>query len=78
MDLRITDTESTNFDTLLRAARNGDLALITTTEAATGERAVLIAAIATDGEDYHISPLARLIDGNPYELFNPPTSEVNA
>lgn len=62
-----------NFDELLRAVSNGDAALLETTEKATGKPAFIVVAIAFDGKEYELYPMARLFDGNPYEELNPPS-----
>jgi len=61
-----------NLETILRAGENGDLCIMEYTERETGETAFLLCAAGWDGEGYEITPLARMIDGNPFELFTPP------
>jgi hypothetical protein len=76
--MAIPDGYRTNFETLLLAASNGDLALVECTDAATGKMVVAICAINhdPDGETFGIAPLAKLFDGNPYEELNPPTIDM--
>lgn len=63
-----------NFEILRRAARNGDLAIVACTETATGQPAVLVCAMQPESNgDTTMVPLARMFDGNPYELFTPPS-----
>lgn len=62
----------TNFDTLVRAAKEGDLALMECTSASTGEpRYVLCAVGCTDGA-YVMTPFGHLAPGNPFEDYLPP------
>lgn len=66
-----------NYDTLLRAAENGDLALISTTRKSDGAKVALVCAMGYDSETKQFlpSPLAVMIEGNPFELFDDPTAE---
>jgi hypothetical protein len=61
----------TNFDTLLRAAANGDLALVECTDAVTSEPRYVVAAIAWDGARFVMTPFGHLASGNPYEAYKP-------
>jgi len=67
-----------NFETILRAARNEDLALVECTNKDTGKPAYVLAAISGVGPDdkMEVVPLAMMFDGSPYELLIPP-SEPN-
>ena len=47
-----------NFNTLLRAAARGDLALLECADALTGEPRYVLRALALDGADYVITPRA--------------------
>jgi hypothetical protein len=62
-----------NFDTLLRAAEQGDLALLECTDAATVHPRYVICAVGFDGSEYLVTPLGHLHEGNPYEAYVPPT-----
>jgi len=62
-----------NFETLKRAAASGDLALIESKDAKTGEYRAVIAAIGRDGDEYIVTPLGHLATGNPYEDYADPT-----
>ncbi|MBV1686434.1 hypothetical protein KRR38_01790 [Novosphingobium sp. G106] len=61
-----------NFETLLRAASQGDLALMECADAVTGEARYVICAVGRDGSDYLFTPFGHLHDGNPYEAYVPP------
>src|SRR5712671_3875774 len=60
-----------NFNTTLRAAACGDLALVECADAMTGEPRYVICAVAR-GADYVITPFGHLAPGNPYEAYEPP------
>jgi hypothetical protein len=49
--MSIPDHARANFNTLLRAAASGDLALVECTDAMTGEPRYVISAIGRDGGD---------------------------
>lgn len=68
----ITDRERANFDTLRLAAAHDDLALIVVRERATGLERVALAAVAFDGSEYAVTPFALMVDGDPFELLDPP------
>lgn len=62
-----------NFNTLMQAAGNKDLALMECTDKTTGKRVAVVCAVyVTDGVHTFV-PLAKLFDGNPYEELTPPT-----
>lgn len=61
-----------NFQTLQRACRNGDLALLECTDKATGAPVIVVCAVGRDAGEYVLSPVARMFDGNPYDELNPP------
>ncbi|MBY5523544.1 hypothetical protein HFO60_27355 [Rhizobium leguminosarum] len=70
--MAIPDYARLNFDTLLRAASDGNLALMECLDAATCEpRYVLCAVGRTDGE-YVFTPFGHLANGNPYDAYLPP------
>jgi hypothetical protein len=64
-----------NYKTLLRAAQNGDLAIVRAREKASGEYRTLLCAIGHDGETPYQSPLAVMIWGDPFEQFDDPFAE---
>lgn len=67
------ECDNRNFSTLMRAARDGNLALVECKDAKTGEYRAVIAAISFDGE-YHITPFGHLATGNPFEDYIDPTT----
>ena len=62
-----------NFDTLLRAVRAGDAALVACSTLGGCEPVSVICAVQpTAGGEIELVPLAQLFRGNPYELLQPP------
>ncbi len=63
-----------NFNTLLWAADNGHLALVSAIRKADQQPVALVCAMQTN-EDETITPVpfAVLVEGNPFELFEDPT-----
>lgn len=61
-----------NFNTLLRAAEDGSLALMECTDTVTGEPRYVICALGRDDGDYVFTPFGHLADGNPYDAYRPP------
>lgn len=62
-----------NLDTIVEAARNGDLALLDCQDVKTGKPVVaLIAVYRDENGDFDFVPLAKMFDGDPYEELNPP------
>ena len=62
-----------NFDTLLRAADEGHLALMECKDAATGEPRYVLCAVGWDGREFAMTPFGHLHDGNPFDAYVPPT-----
>ena len=62
-----------NFQTLLRAVRNGDVMLAECTDVATGKPVVTLCAVSRHPNgDVSAIPLAKFFDGNPYKELKPP------
>jgi hypothetical protein len=62
----------TNFQTLLRAAADGNLALMECLDAETGTPRY-VCAVGGDSDDY-LHAFGHLADGNPYDAYLPPDS----
>lgn len=71
--MSIPDHAHANFQTLLRAAENGHLALMECADALTGETRYVICAVGRAGSDFLFTPFGHLADGNPYEAYVPPS-----
>ena len=69
----LTKGDRANFQTLLDAARNGDLALMECTDAETGEYRAVVCAVGWVDEEYQFTPFGHLCSNkNPYEAYDPP------
>lgn len=71
--MAIPEGHARNFETLLQAAANGDLALLECADAMTGEPRYVICAVGRGEGEYLLSPFGHLLDGNPFEAYVPPT-----
>jgi hypothetical protein len=69
-----------NFQTLLRAANNGDLALIETTDAVTNEPRYVICAMSWNDIEaqYIMTPFGHLCPDDPYEVYVDPIQALDA
>lgn len=73
-----------NFQTLLDAAKNGDLCLMECTDAETGRPVMTVCAVnvvqdpTMSEPQYQMVPIAKMFDGNPYEEVMPPMDAPNA
>ncbi|KVK54316.1 hypothetical protein BCY90_15685 [Agrobacterium deltaense] len=70
--MAIPDYARTNFETLLRAARDGNLALMECLDARTEEPRFVLCAVGGDGGDRVFTPFGHLAAGNPYDAYFPP------
>lgn len=71
--MAIPDPVRTNFNTLLRAAREGKLALMECLDAVTRERRFVVCAVGpADAGGFVMTPFGHLADGNPYDAYLPP------
>ena len=75
--MSIPDHARANFQTLLGAAANGDLALMECSDAATGETRYVICAVGRDGVDFVFTPFGHLADGDPYDAYLPPSPSLH-
>jgi hypothetical protein len=71
--MTIPDHARTNFETLLRAAADGSLALMECTDALTGEPRYVIRAVCRDGGDFVFTPFGHLADSNPFDAYLSPS-----
>jgi hypothetical protein len=67
-----------NFSTMLRAAKNGELALLSCIEKSTKQPVMAICAMQKE-DDGSITPvpIAQMFQSNPYELLEDPTPHLN-
>jgi hypothetical protein len=67
-----------NFQTLLRAAQNDHLCLISCKDAVTGEpRYVIAAVVLQQNGEAEFTPFGHLSNGDPYEEYIPPEGDIN-
>ncbi len=70
--MAIPDPVRTNFNTLLRAAGDGNLALMECLDAVTREHRYVICAVGrADDGDIVMTPFGHLADGNAYDAYLP-------
>lgn len=70
--MAIPEAHRTNFGTLLRAAADGNLALMECSDAVTGVPRYVIAAVGRDRNEFVMTPFGHLAEGNPFEAYVPP------
>jgi hypothetical protein len=70
--MAIPEYARTNFRTLLRAAQDGNLALMECLDARTEETRFVLCAVGRTDVDYPVTPFGHLADGNPYDAYLPP------
>ncbi|RWR27391.1 hypothetical protein D2T29_18555 [Sinirhodobacter populi] len=70
--MAIPDHARTNFNTLLRAAGDGSLALMECLDVATREPRYVLCGVGRAGGDFVFTPFGHLADGNPYDAYLPP------
>ncbi|AGS26426.1 hypothetical protein NXC12_PE00288 (plasmid) [Rhizobium etli] len=61
-----------NFDALLRAAGDGNLALMECLDAVTRQPRYVLCAVGRSESDYVFTPFGHLAEGNPYDAYLPP------
>lgn len=71
--MAIPEWQRANFQQLVRAAKNDALALVECTSAKTGKKVNVVCAVSRSGEEYQITPFAKMFSGNPYNEVIPPT-----
>lgn len=64
-----------NFETLKYAGQMGDLALVSAVRKSDNKPVALVTAIGFNNGAYTLTPLAVMVEGNPYEDFIPPEGE---
>ena len=72
--MSIPDHARTNFQTLLRAAAGGHLALMECSDAVSHAPSYVICAVGRDKGDYVFTPFGHLSEGNPFEAYVPPNT----
>ena len=62
-----------NFQTIINACDSDNLALVSAIRKSDGKNVALVCAMQRDGDLIRPVPLAVMVEGNPYELFEDPT-----
>ncbi|MFD2429566.1 DUF6117 family protein [Sphingobium scionense] len=70
--MAIPDHHRANFQTLLDAAMDGNLALMECVDAVSGEPRFVVCAVYRSGEEYLFTPFGHLHDGDPFAAYVPP------
>lgn len=70
--MAIPDYARTNFETLVKAAKAGDLALMECTEVESGSTRYVLCAVGRDEDNIVMTPFGHLAPGNPYDAYVPP------
>lgn len=73
--LMLSAPDRLNFDNLARAFISGDAALVEVRRVADGAVVAAVCAIGRAGGDFLITPFAVMVEGNPFELYDPPSPE---
>lgn len=68
----IGEADKDNFETIKEACGNGHLTLMEATRKSDGKMVALVCAVGRDDEDFIMTPLAVMVEGNPFEDFEPP------
>ena len=71
---RLRQGDQMNFETLLRAANDGALALVSAIRKSDQQSVALVCAMQTNDDDTITPvPFAVMVEGNPFDLFEDPT-----
>lgn len=70
-------SDKDNFETLRRAMKDGNLALVSSIRKSDRQPVALICAIGWEDSEYTITPLAVMVEGNPFEDFEPSESTIS-
>lgn len=70
---KLRKSDRDNFNTLLRAAKNGDLALVSSRRTRDGSDVALVCAVQMVNGKGEVVPLAEMVSVNPYDVYEDPT-----
>jgi hypothetical protein len=70
--MAIQQGDRANFQTILDAAKRGDLALLECVDITSGTPLCVVCAVNKRGNELEFVPLAKLFGGNPYGEVLPP------
>lgn len=71
-DKTICQGHGENLDTLKEVFRNGHAALVGCRRKSDGVVVAMLCAVVRNGSEYGITPFAEMVNGNPFELYDPP------
>ncbi len=63
---------SVNLQTIIKAAKNGDLALMECKRVKDGKIVAVLCCVERQGKEYIFAPMAEMFEDNPYEQWLPP------
>jgi hypothetical protein len=72
--MALTSAQITNFNTMLRAAQDGDLALVECRRSRDGAITAALCAVAYNGEGICLTPLAEIVADDALAMYEPPSS----
>jgi hypothetical protein len=70
--MALVNAQITNFNTILCAAHNGDLALVECRRRRDGAITAVLCAVAYDGDGVCLTPLAEIVAGDGLAMYDPP------
>lgn len=73
--VKVCRAHEANLETIIRAAKSGDLGLMECKVKATGEVVAVLCAFSRHGSEIEMVPFASMFNGDPYELLSAPVSE---
>lgn len=72
MSKALSKSDKANFNTLQRAFDQGDVCLVSSVRKSDGKPVSLVCAVSFVDGEYAMSPLAVMVEGNPFEDFEAP------
>lgn len=76
-DLKLKPGDKKNYETLLRAFRDGAVCLLSTTRKSDNSYVALLCCLnATKSGELMPVPFAEFVAGNPFDLYNDPTASM--
>jgi hypothetical protein len=72
--MALTDAQITNYNSVLRAAHSGDLALVECRRRRDGAITAALCAVTYDGDVVRLAPLAEIDAGDALAMYDPPDS----
>ena len=64
-----------NLDTLSRAFAAHQTAVVECRRRSDGQTVAMLCAVGFDGKNYGITPFAEMVNGNPFEMYDPPNPD---